>query len=117
MISSPSSANKVVGWFRYVSSAFSHTLGLTLTEGRDFTDDDYLAKSDGVIVNEILARSFWGNGTALGKRISLDSDQTYTVVGVFKDLSAPAIPITSAWRWFCDAHAENEQWHACTLPI
>jgi putative ABC transport system permease protein len=85
MISSPSSANKAVGWLRYVSSAFSHTLGLTLREGRDFTDNDNLAKSDGVIVNEMLARSFWGNETALGKRISLDSHQAYTVVGVFKD--------------------------------
>ena len=84
-ITSPSSANKAVGWLRYVSSAFSRTLGLTLTEGRDFTDDDYLAKSDGVIVNEMLARSFWGNETALGKRISLDSHQAYTVIGVFKD--------------------------------
>jgi hypothetical protein len=85
MISSPSSANKAVGWFRYVSSTFSHTLGLTLTEGRDFTDNDYLGKSDGVIVNEMLARSFWRNETALGKRISVDSDQAYTVVGVHKD--------------------------------
>jgi len=85
MISSPSSANKAVGWFRYVSSAFSHTLGLTLTEGRDFMDNDYLAKSDVVIVNKMLARSFWGNETALGKRISLDSHQSYTIVGVFKD--------------------------------
>lgn len=85
MISSPSSANKAVGWFRYVSSAFSHTLGVVLTEGRDFTDNDYLAESDGVIVNEMLARSFWGNETASGKRILLDSHQAYTVVGVFKD--------------------------------
>jgi predicted permease len=84
-ISSPSSANKAVAWIRYVSSAFSRTLGLTLTEGRDFTDNDYLAKSDGVIVNEMLARSFWRNETPLGKRISVDSVQTYTIVGVFKD--------------------------------
>ena len=84
-ITSPSSANKAVAWLRYVSSAFSHTLGLTLTEGREFTDNDYLARSDVVIVNETLARSFWGNETALGKRISLDSHQAYTVVGVFKD--------------------------------
>jgi len=20
-------------------------------------------------------------------------------------------------RWFCDAHAEDEQWHSCLLPL
>ena len=20
------------------------------------------------------------------------------------------------WLWFCDAHAEDEQWHPCMLP-
>jgi len=84
-ISSPSSANKAVACIRYVSSAFSRTLGLKLTEGRDFADNDYLAKADGVIVNEMLGRSFWRNETALGKRISVNSVQTYTIVGVFKD--------------------------------
>ena len=84
-ISSTSSANKAVAWIRYVSSGFSHTLGLTLMEGRDFSDKDYLAKSDGVIVNEMLARSFWSNETPLGKRISVNSMQAYTIIGVFKD--------------------------------
>jgi len=23
---------------------------------------------------------------------------------------------TTCRKWFCDAHAEDEQWHPCTLP-
>jgi hypothetical protein len=23
---------------------------------------------------------------------------------------------TTCGRWFCDAHAEDEQWHPCMLP-
>jgi hypothetical protein len=23
---------------------------------------------------------------------------------------------TSCGRWFCDAHAEDEEWHSCALP-
>ncbi len=24
---------------------------------------------------------------------------------------------TSCGRWFCDAHAEDEEWHSCALPL
>jgi hypothetical protein len=24
---------------------------------------------------------------------------------------------TTCRRWFCDAHAEDEQWHPCMLPL
>ena len=26
------------------------------------------------------------------------------------------IHCTTCGRWFCDAHAEDEQWHPCMLP-
>jgi predicted permease len=86
MISSPGSRTKTVAWIRYVSPAFSRTLGLTMMVGRQFTNNDYSPKADAVIVNEMLVRSFWGNENPLGKRISADHlHQSYTVVGVFKD--------------------------------
>jgi putative ABC transport system permease protein len=38
-----------------------------------------------VIVNETFVHSFWPDGDPVGKRISVDSKDAYTVVGVFKD--------------------------------
>jgi predicted permease len=84
-ISSPTSTNKRDAVIRYISTGFAPTLGLTLTQGRPFLESDYSAKSEAVIVNETFVRLFWPEGDAVGKRISVDSKDAYTVVGVFKD--------------------------------
>jgi putative ABC transport system permease protein len=84
-ISSPSSTNKGDAFMRYINAGFASTLGLTLTQGRPFLGSDYSAKSDVVIVNETLVHSFWPDGNAVGKRVSVDSKDAYTVVGVFQD--------------------------------
>jgi putative ABC transport system permease protein len=84
-ISSPTSTNKHDAVIRYISAGFAPTLGLTLTQGRPFLVSDYSAKSEAVIVNETFVRLFWPEGDPVGKRISVDSKDAYTVVGVFKD--------------------------------
>jgi putative ABC transport system permease protein len=84
-ISSPASANKSDAFIRYISAGFVPTLGLTVTQGRPFLESDYSAKSEAVIVNETLVHSFWPEGNAVGKRIAVDSKDSYTVVGVLKD--------------------------------
>jgi putative ABC transport system permease protein len=38
-----------------------------------------------VIVNQTLVHSLWPEGNAVGKQITVDSKDAYTVVGVFKD--------------------------------
>ena len=78
-ISSSTSTNKRDAFIRYISAGFAHTLGFILTQGRPFLVSDYSAKSEAVIVNETL------EGDPVGKRISVDSKDAYTVVGVFKD--------------------------------
>ena len=52
--------------------------------GRQFTNADAV-KSEAAIVNQMLVRSFWGDENPLGKRISVDSEHSYTIVGVFQD--------------------------------
>ena len=84
-ISSPTSTNKRDAVIRYISTGFAPTLGLTLMQGRPFLESDYSAKSEAVIVNETFVRLFWPDGDPVGKRISVDSKDAYTVVGVFKD--------------------------------
>ena len=84
-ISTPTSTNKSFASIRYIGNSFVHTLGLTLTQGHPFLPSDYSAKSESVIVNETFVRSFWPDGNAVGRSISVDSKDTYTVVGVLKD--------------------------------
>jgi putative ABC transport system permease protein len=67
---------------RMISPEFTSTLGLSLTEGRQFVSE---ADSSNVIITESLA-ALMGKGSALGKVIeSGGGDYKHTVVGVVKD--------------------------------
>ncbi len=46
-----------------VSPAYMRTLGITITEGRDFVDGDDENSQGVVIINETMARQYWPDGT------------------------------------------------------
>ena len=68
-----------------VSSDYFKVLGIPLLNGRDFNDQDRLGTPKVVIVNEKMARHFFGSIDVLGKRIGLDDVPDMTIVGVVKD--------------------------------
>lgn len=60
------------------------TMGIPLIAGRTFSSDD---PDTVVIVNEVLARRYWGSGSPIGRRFRLDSNEPWhTVVGVARDV-------------------------------
>ena len=56
-------------FFEQVSRGYFDTLGLRLIAGRPFETTDAFGKTPVVIINETMARRFWPNQSALGKRI------------------------------------------------
>jgi predicted permease len=76
-----------------ISRDYFTTLGIPLREGRLFESD---LKNDGppyAIVNESLARRFWPNESAVGKRLgNVDGNKTVwrEIVGVVGDVEAAA---------------------------
>ncbi len=76
------------GWFA--------TIGIPIVSGRDFSPDDSARTVPVVIVNQALARRFFGDGNALGRTI-LGRSWKAEVVGVvedalYNDLRAAARP-------------------------
>lgn len=72
-----------------IGTDYFRTMGTPLLLGRDFNERDILPKSKVVIVNEAMARYFWGKENPIGKRVSMDNPaKTYDVevVGVAKDV-------------------------------
>ena len=68
-----------------VSDGYFATLGQSL-RGRDFTAQDRSAESAVAIVNGAMARRFWPEDEAIGKRIQLGEDLSpHTIVGVVRD--------------------------------
>lgn len=74
-----------VDW-RIVSSDYFETMGIELASGRTFTDDEAQRASEVMLVDESLARRFWPDDDALGKRIRYDGPTPIEVIGVVKNV-------------------------------
>src|SRR5438552_9871220 len=58
-------------------------------------------------------------GVAMGEEEAPSSELERLSQGISPGVAACTYPATvrctSCQKWFCDAHAEDEQWHACML--
>jgi predicted permease len=70
-----------------VSPDYFGTLRIRLAAGRDFAHTDLTDSLPVAIVNETMARQFWGSPDgAIGKRLRLSGGDWRTVVGVARDI-------------------------------
>jgi len=66
---------------------YFETLGLPLLRGRTFADTDQAETQKVVVVNEAMAKVFWGEEEAIGKRFHFHGQEEYRyVVGVVADV-------------------------------
>ncbi len=68
----------------WVGPDYMRTAGMTLLAGRDFSLADDERGQKVVIVNQTMARHYFGDGDALGRGLLFNKDE-YTIVGVAKD--------------------------------
>jgi putative ABC transport system permease protein len=71
-----------------VTDRYFETVGLRIVEGRGFTPEDASPESRSSIVNQALARRFFPNGGAIGKRWNYGSDSSpndRVIVGIVED--------------------------------
>ncbi len=72
--------------YNRVSDGYFRLLQQPVIQGRDFAAGDTASATPVAIVNEAMARRFWPNEGALGKRVRLDGeDAPREIVGVVKD--------------------------------
>jgi predicted permease len=72
-----------------VGSDYFETLSIPLRAGRGIRESDIVARSAVVVISEAMARRFWPNESAIGKRFRLgrdSSDSILEVVGVARDV-------------------------------
>jgi predicted permease len=70
----------------YISSDYFRAMGVPLSKGRFFTEQDTKQSPEVVIVDDQLAARFWPNENPLGKRLRQGADGPWrTVVGVVGD--------------------------------
>jgi predicted permease len=69
----------------WVSKDYFSALEIPFVSGRDFSEEDRLGSPKVVIVNERMAKHFFGTTDVLGKKIGLERVPDVTIVGVVKD--------------------------------
>jgi predicted permease len=69
----------------YISRDYFKALEIPLVTGRDFDEHDNAGAPKVVILNEKMAKHFFGTVNVIGKRIGLDDVPDRTIVGVVKD--------------------------------
>ena len=75
--------------WRIVSKDYFKTLGLTLLEGRGFTEQDIIGKPFRVVISKRLATRLWGSESPIGRTALLWKGQTQRpgeVIGVVSDM-------------------------------
>src|SRR6202008_71123 len=71
-----------VDW-RWITPAYFSTLGIRITRGRGFTDEDRESKDHVVVLSEALAARLFPREDPVGRRLDLNSTNAwYTVIGV-----------------------------------
>jgi putative ABC transport system permease protein len=70
---------------RAIALNYLETLGIPLMAGRAMTPEDDVEGSDAIIVNNTMAQALWPGEDALGKRVYLNPNRSYRVVGIAGD--------------------------------
>jgi predicted permease len=84
-----------------ISQHYFETLGVRVIEGRNFNADDAVGQKNVVIINQTMARRFWPNESAIGKRIGDTSKDHHwkEVIGVVNDIEFPGTLEEPYTRW------------------
>ncbi|HXJ91924.1 MAG TPA: ABC transporter permease [Terriglobia bacterium] len=97
-----------VDYYQAAGDNYFQTMGTRLMQGRLFTSSDRASAPDVVIVNETMARTFWGNQSPIGRRIRPGfTDPWCTVVGVVEDVKNAGIDKPAGTELYLPLHQKQ----------
>jgi len=102
-----------------VGSHFVTTSGMTLADGRDFTDSDNARSQKVAVVNESMARHFFGSSAgAINRQFFEDpAEPSITIVGVVRNLKYFSVRQNEQDVMFLPAQQASEPMRQATLLI
>jgi putative ABC transport system permease protein len=86
---------------RYVSQDYLRAIGVRLVEGRWFGDRDGATGAKVVLVNQALARRFFGKRSPVGTFVTL-GNAPWEIIGVVGDVRQGGLDMDAEPQWFID---------------
>jgi predicted permease len=99
-----------------VSPGYFPALGMPILAGRDFSDRDRLGAPRVAIVNETMARYFFGDANPVGRRIGTGDVADTVIVGVVRDAKYVDVRETPK-RHFYEPVAQEPRLFGLTLQV
>ncbi len=100
----------------WVSTDYFKSLGIPILLGRDFSEQDRLGSPKVALINEKMARHFFGTTEVIGKRIGTEKTPDITIIGVVKDVTYVNLR-ENLRRHFYLPNAQEERLANLTLHI
>jgi putative ABC transport system permease protein len=86
---------------RYVSQSYLQAMGVRLTEGRWFGDEDTAGRARVLLVNQALARRFFPGRSPVNAMVSLNGEP-WEIAGVVGDVRQGSMDEEAEPQWFID---------------
>lgn len=93
----PNSGEAPQAEIKVVSPGYFKAMGITLLRGRDFNETDIFNDPETdmgrlvAVIDEKLARTYWPDGNAIGKRIRTNDPEWFTIVGVVSSVKEQSL--------------------------
>ncbi len=100
----PDAGIRPVSWNRVITPSYFSTAGIPLLRGRALTQEDWNASN--IVIDETMARHFWPNSDALGKRLNFCSLEPkpcwFSIVGIVGSVHQFGLDAPSTFAaYFC----------------
>jgi len=112
----PAEGERVNAQSSIISPDYFRSLGITLVAGRDFNDQDKAEAPKVAIINEMLARKYFGSANPIGRKIGTDDKPDTVIVGVVKDAQYISLR-EPALRHFYEPIAQQPRLFDLTMHI
>ncbi len=103
--------------FNIVGPGYFTTLGIPLTQGRDFADTDADGTPMVIVVNQAMARRYWPNQNPIGRRITTDNKTWYSIVGIAGDVRQMGLRADSEPEVYMSYLQDPFQWPYLSLLV
>lgn len=86
--------------WQWATPAYHEIMGIPIVRGRTFTAGDAADAPAVIVINEALARRYWGENDPIGGRIATIGGDTATVIGVVGDVQHNELGLAPKERFY-----------------